>query len=90
MDAEKEILRIKAHEKQISSVTQSRGPPRNANSSADQDGYPTELTTRTKRNKRQRQLYNKRRRAKKAQLKAQNNQKQNASQAPAMVTKSNL
>ena len=66
----------------------SREPPRKENSSANQDGYPTELTTRTKCNKRQRQLYNKRRRAKKVQLKAQNNHKKNASQAPAVVTKS--
>ena len=84
MDAEKEILRIKAHEKQISSVTQSRGPPRNASSAAYQDGNLTELSAKTKCNKRQRQLYNKRRKAKKAQQKAQINQKQNAnSQAPA-------
>ena len=44
MDAEKEILRIKAHEKQISSVTHSRGPLCNANSSVDRDGNPTELS----------------------------------------------
>ena len=88
MDAEKEILRIKAHEKQLSSVSQNRNPSRNANSSANQDGNPTELSAKTKCNRRQCQLYNKRRKAKKVQQKAQINQKQNASQAPAMVIKS--
>ena len=88
MDAEKEILKMKAHKKLLSSGTTSRGPSRNANSSVDQNGIPIELSARTKHKRRQCQLNNKRRKAKKGQQKAQNNQKQNASQAPAVVTKS--
>ena len=88
MDAEKKILRIKAHKQLLSWVPLSRVPLRNANSSANQDGPPTELSAKTKCNKRQYQLYNKRRKAKKVQQKAQINQKQNASQAPATVIKS--
>ena len=88
MDVEKEILRIKAHKKLLSLGPISRVPSHNANSSANQDGHPTELLARTKRNRRQRQLYNKRRKAKKVQQKAQINHKQNASQAPAVVVKS--
>ena len=90
MDAEKEILRIKAHEKLLYSGSTSRVLLRNANSSANQDGPPTELSAKTKRNRCQGQLYNKRRKAKKAQQKAQINQKQNAnnSQAPATAIKS--
>ena len=73
VDAEKEILKIKAHEKLLSSGTMNRGPWRNTNSSVDQNGIPIELSARTKRNRRQRQLYNKHRKAKKAQQSAQNN-----------------
>ena len=88
MDAEKDILKIKAHKKLLGST--GRDPPHNGNSSANQDGSPNELSAKTKRNRRQRQLYNKRRKNKKAQQKAQINQKQNASQAPATVIKSDL
>merc|ERR1711989_289557 len=41
MDAKKEILRVKAHKKQISSISQSRGPSHNASSSVDRDSNPT-------------------------------------------------
>ena len=60
------------------------------NSSANKNGSPTEFSAKTKRNKRQRQIYNKLRKAKKVQQKAQINQKQNAnvSQAPATAIKS--
>ena len=61
MDAEKEILRVKAHEKQISTISQSRGPSSNANSSVDQNGNPVGKPVKTKHNKHQCQLYNKRR-----------------------------
>ena len=88
MDAEKGILRIKAHKRLLSSGPTSRVPSRNANSSANQDGPPTKLSAKTKPNRRWRQLYNKRRKAKKAQQKVQINKKQNASQAPATVIKS--
>ena len=56
MNAEKEILRIKAHEKQLSSVSQSWNPSHKGKSSANQDGNPTELSAKTKCNRRQRQL----------------------------------
>ena len=57
MDAEKDILKIKAHEKLLGAA--SRAPPRKENSSANQDGSPNELSSKTKRNRRQRHLYNK-------------------------------
>ena len=57
MDAEKDILKIKAHEKLLGAA--SRAPPRKENSSANQDGSPNELSSKTKRNRCQRQLYNK-------------------------------
>ena len=41
MDAEKDILKIKAHKKLLGSAA--RAPPRNVNSSANQDGSPNEL-----------------------------------------------
>ena len=85
MDAEKDILKVKAHEKLLLAGNQARGPWGNANSTAGQNGVPNELSSKTKCNRRQRALYNKCRRAKKAQQTAQNNQK---GQAPAVVTKS--
>ena len=92
MDAKKEILRIKAHERLLSSGPMSRVPPRNVNSSANQDGSPTEVLAQTKRNRHQCQLYNKGRKAKRVHQKAQINQKQNVniSQAPATAIKSDL
>ena len=57
MDAEKDILKIKAHEKLLGAA--SRAPPCKENSSTNQDGSPNELSSKTKRNRRQRQLYNK-------------------------------
>ena len=85
MDAEKDILKVKAHEKLLLAGNQARGPSGNANSAAGQNGVPNELSSKTKCNRRQRQLYNKRRKAKKAQQAAQNNQK---GQAPAVTVKS--
>ena len=88
MDAEKDILKIKAHERLLLSGNQTKGPSGNANSTTGQNGVPNELSSKTKCNRRQHQLYNKCRKAKKAQQKVQINQEQNASQAPAMVVKS--
>ena len=84
MDAEKDILKVKAHEKLILQGNPARGPSGNANSAAGQDGVPNQLSSKTKRNRRQRTLYNKRKKAKKAQQAAQNNQK---GQAPAVTVK---
>ena len=58
MDAEKDILKIEAHEKLLGSS--GRAPPCSTNSSANQDGSPNELSSKTKRNRRQCQMYNKR------------------------------
>ena len=90
MDVEKDILKSKAHEKLTLQGNPARTPGGNANSSAGQDGVPNQLSAKTKHNRRQRALYNKHRKAKKAQQKAQINQKQNAnvSQAPATAIKS--
>ena len=85
MDAEKDILKVKAHEKLLLAGNQARGPSGNVNSAAGQNGVPNELSSKTKHNRHQRQLYNKRRKAKKVQQTAQNNQK---GQAPAMTVKS--
>ena len=41
MDAEKEIIRVKAHEKQISTITHNRGPSGTMSWAVDQDGIPT-------------------------------------------------
>ena len=85
MDAKKDILKVKAHEKLLLAGNQARGPSGNANSTAGQNGVPNELSNKTKRNRCQRAHYNKRKRAKKAQQLAQNNQK---GQAPAVTVKS--
>ena len=90
MDAEKDILKIKAHEKLLGSS--GRAPPRKENSSANQDGSPNELSSKTKRNRRQHQLYNKWQKAKKAQEKQKQNQPKattTAAPAPPPVVKPN-
>ena len=69
---------MKAHEKQIYTITHNRG---NANSAVDQDGNPTGKPVRTKHNKCQHQMYNKRRRARKAQT--NQNKQNNKNNAPA-------
>ena len=84
MDAEKDILKVKAHEKLLLAGNQARGPSGNANSTAGQNGVPNELSNKTKCNRCQHALYNKHMKAKKAQQSAQNNQK---GQAPAMLVK---
>ena len=87
MDAEKEILRVKAHEKQISTISQSRCLSGNTNSSVDRDGNPIGKPVRTKHNKHQRQMYNNCWRARKAQQKAQTSQnnQNNKNNAPAAM-----
>ena len=84
MDAEKDILKVKAHEKLILQGNPARGPSGNANSAAGQNGVPNKLSSKTKHNRRQCALYNKFKRAKKVQQSAQNNQK---GQAPAVTVK---
>ena len=81
-EAKKDILKIKSHEKQLAGVSSNRAPSRYENSSAAQDGYPSGGPPKSKHNKRQRQLYKKRQKAKKAQNK-QNQPKANAALAPA-------
>ena len=87
MDAEKDILKMKAHEKLLLSGNHNKGPSSNATSTADQNGVPNKLSSKTKHNRCQRHLYNKRPKAKKVQQKAQNQPKANATTAPAPVVK---
>ena len=56
-DAEKDIIKIKAHEKLL--ISANRVPLRNENSSANQDGSLVGGSAKTKCNKCQRQLYRK-------------------------------
>ena len=56
-EAEKDILKIKSHEKQLAGVSSNRAPSHYENGSAAQDGYPSGGPPKSKRNKRQRQLY---------------------------------
>ena len=84
-EAEKDILKIKSHEKQLAGIYSNRTPSRYENSSTTQDGSSIGDSTKTKRNKRQRMLYKKQQKAKKAQLKTQNQPKANATPAPAQV-----
>ena len=90
MDAEKDILKIKAHEKLLGAT--SRAPPHKENNSAAQDGSPNELSSKTKRNRRQCQLYQKWQKAKKAAEKQKQNQPKAATTvalAPPPVVKPN-
>ena len=81
-EAKKDILKIKSHEKQLAGVSSNRAPLHNESSSATQDGSSIGCSTKTKRNKCQRQLIKKRQKAKKAHLKTQNQPK---AYAPAQV-----
>ena len=84
MDAQKDILKVKAHEKLLLQGNQARGPSGNANSAAGQNGVPNELSSKTKCNRCQHVLYNKHKRAQKAQQAVQNKPK---GQAPAVTVK---
>ena len=67
-DTEKEILKIKAHEKQLSLVSQSKGQSGSATArSAGGDGTPQSKSARSRHNKRQRELYQKQKKAWKVQ-----------------------
>ena len=64
-DTEKEILRIKAHEKQLSLVSLNKGQSGDASAgSAGGDGNPKSKTARSRHNKCQRELYNKQKKVK--------------------------
>ena len=85
-DTEKEILRIKAHERQISSVSLNKGQSGSTTAgSVDGDGNPKSKLVRSRHNKCQHELYNKHKKAKKAQLAKQtvNNNNNNNNKAPA-------
>ena len=84
MDVKKDILKTKAHEQLIIKGNPARTPQGKATSAAVQGRVPFQLSAKTKRNRRQRALYNKRKRGQKAQQAAQNNQK---GQAPALTVK---
>ena len=66
-DTEKEILRIKAHEKQLSTVSQNKGCQGGAARNIDGDGNPMAKSSRSRHNKCQHEMYNKRKKAKKVQ-----------------------
>ena len=80
-DAEKDILKIKTHEKLLAGFSSNRAPLRNENGSAAQDGNSSGGLPRSRRNKCQHQLYKKQQKAKKAQNK-QNQPKAIAAPAP--------
>ena len=65
---EKEILRIKAHEKQLSLVSPNKGQCNSATArTVGGDGNTKSKLARSRHNKRQRELYQKRKKARKAQ-----------------------
>ena len=67
-DTEKEILRMKGHEKQLSSVSQSKGNSGSASArNIGGDGNPKSKSARSRHNKCQRELYQKQKKARKAQ-----------------------
>ena len=80
-DAEKDIIKIKAHEKLLAGIPSGKAPSRNENGSAAQDGNSPKVSSTSRRNKKQRLLYKKRQKAKKAQNK-QNQPKAIAAPAP--------
>ena len=68
-ETEKGILDLKAHTKQLSSVSQSKGKSGSASAgSVGGDGNPLSRSARSRHNKHQRELYQKRKKAKKAKL----------------------
>ena len=87
MDAEKDILKIAAHEKLLGAAA--KFSPKGNNSAA-KNGSPDDVSAKTKRNRRQRQMYQKRQKAKKAAEKQKQNQPKSvtaAATAPATVVK---
>ena len=75
---------MKAHEQLLIKGNSARTPQGSGSSAAAQDSSPFQLSAKTKHNRRQRALYNKRKRAQKAQQAAQNKPK---GQAPAVTVK---
>merc|ERR1712240_722072 len=86
MDVKKDILKMKADEKLIIQGNAARAPQGNGSSTAAQGSGPLQLSAKSKRNRRQRVLYQKRKKAQKAQ---QQTPSKPANQAPAMTGKSN-
>ena len=56
-DTEKEILRIKAHEKQLSTVSQNKSRQGSAAGNVDGDRNPMAKSSRSRHNKRQHEMY---------------------------------
>ena len=83
MDAEKDILKITAHEKLLGAAA--RFPPKGNNSAA-KNGSPDAVSAKTKRNRHQHQMYQKRQKAKKATEKQQQNQPKAATAATSAPT----
>ena len=69
MDTEKDILKVKVHDKLLSSVS-GKGPAGGGSSSSD-GGPPQSKSSRSKHNKKQRHLYQKRWKAKKVEQRKQ-------------------
>ena len=80
-DAKKDIIKIKAHEKLLAGMPSGKAPSRNENGSAAKDENSLKVLSTSRRNKKQRLLYKKQQRAKKAQNK-QNQPKAIAAPAP--------
>ena len=87
LDVEKDILKMQAHQKLILQGNAARAPKGNGSSTAAQNNGLLQLSTKTKRNRRQRALYQKRKKAKAAQQPAPS--KPATTQAPAATGKSN-
>ena len=86
LDTEKDILKVKAHDKLLSSVS-GKGPAGGGSSSA--DGGPSQSkSSRSRHNKNQHQLYQKIRKAKKAEQWKQAKASAKAPDAAAVPTKS--
>ena len=80
-DAEKDIIKIKAHEKLLAGMPSGKAPSHNENGSSAQDRNSPKVLSTSRRNKKQRLLYKNRQKAKKAQNK-QNQPKAAVASAP--------
>merc|ERR1712240_908774 len=58
-DAKKDIIKIKAYEKLLAGMPSGKAPSRNENGSAAQDGNSSKVSSTSRRNKKQHQLYKK-------------------------------
>ena len=86
MDVEKDILKMKAHEPLLIKCNAARAPQGSGSSAPAQDSSPFRLSAKTKRNRRQHALYQKRKKAQKGQQSALSKP---TNQAPAVTGKSN-